>query len=74
MRILREYLGGCEELDLSRGDDYEEFARGIVQDYDVADELIERLRTEGCVVVNADNGFYVERYTVLADRPRREGP
>ena len=67
MKILREYLGGQEVIDLGTEDGYKAFAEGIVQDYEAADEAIERLRAEGEVVVNDNEPEYIERWTVIGE-------
>lgn len=63
--ILREYLGGCETINLSTPEGYEAFVKDVVQDYEVADELIERIKSQRVVTVNEDQPEYIERYTVV---------
>ena len=62
--ILREWLGGCESIDLSTqaGRDY--FADEVVQDREVAADLMDRLlHGEDEIVVNGNEAEFIERYT-----------
>jgi hypothetical protein len=65
--ILREYLGGSDVIDLNTPEGYAEFVDSVVQDQEVADELIERIRTETEVVINESDPLYIERYTVIPE-------
>lgn len=60
--ILREYLGGSETFTFPA--DYEDFARGVVQDYEAADELLADVLKYGTVLANEDSE-YIERYTLM---------
>lgn len=63
MIVTREWLGGSERIDLGTRDGLRYFARDVMQDYDAADELIERIEQEGCVVININEPAFIERYT-----------
>lgn len=67
MKILREYLGGSEIIDLDTEEGRADFALFIVQDQYEADLLIERIEMESEVIVNADEAEYVERYSKVIE-------
>lgn len=67
--FLREYLGGRELVRLVS--DWDDFAASTTQDYEVADELVQRIRAEGEVVINESDPVYIERYTLLDDETIR---
>lgn len=64
-KVLREYLGGSEVIDLGTNEGWSNWAEMIVQDYDAAEELAERVDTEGEVIVNDTEPEFIERYTKL---------
>lgn len=65
MKILREYLGGSEEIDLSTDEGWHEFAHQVVQDEVVAEELRDEIERDGWAVVNESEPEFLERYTNL---------
>lgn len=65
--IYREVLGGSEEINLGTPEGYHNFCAYIIQDYDYADELINRMiggETE--IVLNGNESEYIERYTLTS--------
>jgi hypothetical protein len=65
MKILREYLGGSEVIDLSTDDGWHEFAYMVVQDDETAEELRAEIERDGWAVVNESEPEFLERYTRL---------
>jgi len=65
MKIQRDYLGGSEVIDLGTAEGYHDWVVLIVQDDEAAEELAERIRVEGEVIVNDNEPEFIERYTRL---------
>jgi tRNA/tmRNA/rRNA uracil-C5-methylase (TrmA/RlmC/RlmD family) len=62
-KITREWLGGSETIDLSTTEGWEYFAADVTQDYEVAEEVADRIRDHGSATINEDQPEYLERYT-----------
>lgn len=74
MKILREYLGGKEEIDLSTKEGWHTWYADVVQDWQVAEEMAASIEALDEYTVNEDQPEYVERYTKLSDGPWRRDP
>jgi hypothetical protein len=63
--FLHEFLGGREVVNLVS--DWDTFALDTIQDYEVADELVQRIRSGEVVITDedVDHGVYIQRYTLI---------
>lgn len=67
MKLIREYLGGREVIDLDTPEGRHDWVHLVCQDEEWAAELEARIRTEGEVVINEGDPLYIERYTAERD-------
>jgi hypothetical protein len=69
VKIRHSFVGGSEVIDLGSRDGYVEFARNVIQDFEVADETIVRLAAGETVTVNEAEPEFFESFEPLDQAP-----
>jgi hypothetical protein len=69
MKILREWLGGSEVINLDDEEQRHEFIWQVVQDEEAGEELIAEIVRSGEVVINDNEPQFLERYTIIEEVP-----
>lgn len=71
MMFIREWLGGSEIIDLNDTREGQGWSYWIdlICDAEVAERLAQRIIDEDEVVVNENDGIFIERYILIGDIP-----